>query len=364
MMAAASNGSTPKRFAFSRSGLDDGELQQLVQSHASLFKTLADATILITGATGWFGVWLLDLLLVADDLLRLGVRIAAVSREPGRFLDRFREFEGDSRIKWIKTDVRQLEGLGDGYSHIIHAATDTSAASARDTPQNLFETLVEGTGRVIAAAGPGCKSALLVSSGAIYGPPRPGTERFVESEPGGPDPCLLKSAYAEGKRAAEQLGATAAAKGVPIKIARCFAFVGPHMPFDKHFAIGNFIADAVQGRSICVKSDGRPLRSYLYMTDLIHALLLILSRGVVGRPYNVGSDQAITIEALAHCVNRTIGGVGVSIGGAPSDPGDRYVPDITRLRTELGFVPDVALEGAIARTAAWYRARMNESVSS
>src|SRR5471030_3121517 len=101
------------------------------------------------------------------------------------------------------------------------------------------------------------------------------------------------------------------------------------MPFDKHFAIGNFIADAVEGRQICVKSDGRPLRSYLYMSDLVQALITILVDGAIARPYNVGSDRAITIEELAHCVNRVAGGGGVLIEGAPSDPLDRYVPDMT-----------------------------------
>jgi dTDP-glucose 4,6-dehydratase len=151
---------------------------------------------------------------------------------------------------------------------------------------------------------------------------------------------------------------------VPVRIARCFAFVGPHMPFDKHFAIGNFIADAVHGRSIRIKSDGLPQRSYLYMTDLIRALLTVLVKGSVGRPYNVGSDVAISIEDLARCVDRVVGGRGIAVEGAVSDPSDRYVPDITRLRTELDFVPEVSLETAIARTAAWYRARINESMSS
>jgi dTDP-glucose 4,6-dehydratase len=135
------------------------------------------------------------------------------------------------------------------------------------------------------------------------------------------------------------------------------------MPFDRHFAIGNFIADAVRGRPIRVKSDGLPQRSYLYMTDLMVALLLILTKGSVGKPYNVGSDLAVTIEQLAHCVDRVVGGQGVWTEGAASDPRDRYVPDITRLKTELDFVPEVALETAIARTAAWYRARINESMS-
>jgi dTDP-glucose 4,6-dehydratase len=361
-MDAVSNGSVQMRASHSRSGLDAHELRQWVHRSQSMLESLSGASILVTGATGWFGVWLLDLLCTADDMLRLGVRVTAVSREPSRFLERYRGFSGDPRITWIKADVRQLEASG-GFSHIIHGATDTSMSSANNASLQLFETILDGTRRVIAAAGPQCKSVLLLSSGAVYGPAREGIVRFVETEPGGPDPSSVNSTYAEGKRAAEQLGAIAATMGVPIRIARCFAFVGPHMPFDRHFAIGNFIADAVRGRPIRVKSDGLPQRSYLYMTDLMVALLLILTKGSVGKPYNVGSDLAVTIEQLAHCVDRVVGGQGVWTEGAASDPRDRYVPDITRLKTELDFVPEVALETAIARTAAWYRARINESMS-
>lgn len=352
------------RKALSRSGLDDAELLHLVHSCEPAFQSLAGASILITGATGWFGVWLLDVLCMADDALRLGLRITAISRKPSRFLDRFHGFADDPRITWINTDIRELESRGDGYSYVIHAAADTSIKSTPEAPLDLFETIIDGTRRVLAVAGSQCKSILLLSSGAVYGPARPDSARFREKDGGGPDPSLVKNAYAEGKRGAELLGAIAATMGAPVRIARCFAFVGPHMPFDGHFAVGNFIADAVNYRPIRIRSDGRPQRSYLYMTDLIRALLTILVRGSIGKPYNVGSDAATTIEQLARCVDRVVGGRGVVVEGEVSDPSDRYVPDTSRLRIELDFVPEVSIETAIARTAAWYRARINESVSS
>jgi nucleoside-diphosphate-sugar epimerase len=347
----------------SRSQLDVWELQQLVRTTQSPLRALAGASILITGATGWFGVWLLDLLCLADDMLKLDLRIAAVSREPQRFLARFQGFARDSRISWIRTDVRQLEATAAGYSHVIHAAADTSVKAEASSPLLLFDTIVDGTRRTLAAAGPGCKSFLLLSSGAVYGPAHADRARFRESESGGPDPSDVQNGYSEGKRAAEQICAIAASAGVPVRIARCFAFVGPHMPFDKHFAIGNFIADAVRGQPIRVTSDGCAQRSYLYMTDLMRALLVILADGLIGRAYNVGSEVAVTIGQLAHCVDQVVGGRGVVIEGEASAPGDLYVPDTTRLRAELHFTPEVGLEAAIARTAAWYRSQMRSSAS-
>ncbi|MEP6885092.1 MAG: NAD(P)-dependent oxidoreductase [Gammaproteobacteria bacterium] len=363
MPTGVSRGAPWAESAHSRSGLSEVELHQLVAQNRSLFIGLGGASILITGATGWFGVWLVDLLCVADAILGLGIRIVAISREPDRFLRRFPGFVGDSRITWIKADVRELETSRQSFSHVIHAAADTKAQPNSDAEAVLFATIVEGTRWAIAAAGSRCKSVLMLSSGAIYGRAIAESSCFVESDSMDPDTASVRSAYANGKRAAEQLGAFAAADGVPVRIARCFAFVGPHMPFDKHFAIGNFIADAVRGQPILVKSDGCPQRSYLYMTDLMRALLTILSEGIVGRPYNVGSDEAVSIEALARCVDRVVGGAGVKIAGAPSDPRDRYVPDITRLKAELHFVQEVALESAITRTAAWYREKIFRPVS-
>jgi nucleoside-diphosphate-sugar epimerase len=347
----------------SRSGLDAADLRQVVQTMEPRLRQLAGASILLTGATGWFGTWLLDVLCAAEDALGLGIRIVAVSRDPQRFLERYTGFTGDTRIDWVQADIRHLEAPGAGFTHVIHAATDTSVKVGPHDPVQLFETIVEGTRCALAVAGASCRSFLLLSSGAIYGPGRVNATHFSESDPGGPDPSSQKN-YAEGKRAAEQLCAIAAGTGLPVRIARCFAFVGPHMPFDKHFAIGNFIADAMDGRQILVKSDGRPLRSYLYMSDLMRALIAILIDGTVGRPYNVGSDTAITIEALAHDVNRVVGGNGVHIEGVPSDPLDRYVPDTMRLRTELGFTQEVSLDAAIAQTAKWRRALQNSSMRS
>jgi len=349
--------------ASSRSGLDPRELHALIGVSERHLRALAGASIMITGATGWFGVWLLDAICAADDLLSLKLKIVAVSRNPGRFLSRFRGFAGDRRISWIEADVRNLEVSRSGFSHVIHAAADTTAGPDPGAQRHLFDTVIDGTRRVIAAAGPQCKSFLLVSSGAIYGSPKTPGYRFSESQSGGPDPSIMRNCYAEGKRAAEQLCAIAAGEGMPTRIARCFAFVGPHMPFDRHFAIGNFIADAVRGSPILVKSDGRPMRSYLYMSDLISALLAILAEGASGRPYNVGSDKGFTIEQVAHCVNQVVGGSGVIIQGDRSDPGDQYVPDTSRLARELNVSQRVGLESAIARTAAWYRAHVRPAVT-
>src|SRR5205085_5180473 len=111
------------------------------------------------------------------------------------------------------------------------------------------------------------------------------------------------AAYAEGKRMAELYCSIYHAQHhLPIKIARCFAFVGPYLPLNKHFAIGNFIQDGLSQKDIVLKGDGTPCRSYLYAADLTVWLWTILLQGQNNLPYNVGSDEDLNLAALANMI--------------------------------------------------------------
>ena len=135
---------------------------------------------------------------------------------------------------------------------------------------------------------------------------------------------------------------------------RCFAFAGPLLPLDAHFAIGNFIADGIAGRTIEIKGDGTPVRSYMYPTDLVVWLWTILLRGEASRPYNVGSDQGVDLRKLATMIGARCG-VDVIVRSQPIDggPSHRYVPSTERARVELGLTSEVDLEAVIDRTVSW-----------
>lgn len=146
-----------------------------------------------------------------------------------------------------------------------------------------------------------------------------------------------------------------------IKIARCFAFVGPYMQLDAHFAIGNFISDCMnrgaEQRPINVQGDGTTLRSYLYASDLMVWLWTILFKGQPCRAYNVGSEEALNIAALAREVADTLSpGRDIKIARAARAgvPPQRYVPSTARAREELGVRADVTLREAIRRTHTWF----------
>jgi dTDP-glucose 4,6-dehydratase len=243
---------------------------------------------------------------------------------------------------------------------VIHGAASSDAAIYAERPAEMLETIVSGTRRVLEfAPTAGASNLLYVSSGAVYGRQPPDVSHVPETYREHSAAHATASPYAEGKRAAEALCLEASTqKGLGIKIARAFAFVGPHLPLDTHFAAGNFLRDALGGSEITVAGDGMPFRSYLHMADLVVWLVTILTRGESMRPYNVGSDEAISIEALARETARLRQpAVPVRISRRPDGrPAERYVPDVERARRELGLEVRISLHEALERTFRWLQA--------
>jgi dTDP-glucose 4,6-dehydratase len=223
----------------------------------------------------------------------------------------------------------------------------------------MFTTIVEGTGRVLEfARRHGTGKLLLTSSGAVYGRQPSEITHLAEEYAGGPDTADPKSVYGEGKRSAELLCSLYSANhGIECKISRCFAFVGPHLPLDIHFAIGNFIRDVMHGGPVQVNGDGTPYRSYLYAADLAVWLWTILFQGASCRPYNVGSEHGLSIAELARKVAEALNPavpVRIAEPAVPGKEAARYVPSTKRAQQELGLREHVPLPEAIRRTAAWY----------
>jgi nucleoside-diphosphate-sugar epimerase len=137
--------------------------------------------------------------------------------------------------------------------------------------------------------------------------------------------------------------------------ARAFAFLGPHLPLDAHYAAGNFLRDAIANHPIRVRGDGTALRSYLYPTDLVTWLLRLLVQGQAGRAYNVGSDEVTSTAGLARRIAAAAPQKPEVIieSTQPQGPQNIYLPHIARARSELNLSVTVPLDEAIRRTLAW-----------
>lgn len=340
------------------------ELDGLVARTRALWEGLRGARIFLTGGTGFFGSWLLDSLLHADRVLGLGTRVVVLTRDGAAFRARRPHLADAPPVRLLRGDVRNFDLPDEPFTHVIHAATEASERLNREQPALMREVIVSGTRRVLRlAARRGTRRFLLTSSGAVYGRQRPETLRVAEDDPGLSAPLETFLAYAEGKREAERLCAGAAAGGIATMVARGFAFVGPYLPLDVHFAIGNFIRDALAGGPILIHGDGTPYRSYLYGADLAVWLWTILLRGEPGRAYNVGSERRVTVAELAGAVAAAVApGAEIRVARAHRSgvPAEAYVPSTARARAELGLEETVGLEEAIRRTADWARGRPPE----
>ena len=324
----------------------------------------------MTGGTGFFGRWLVDSLLHADEQLSLGASIVLLSRDPDGFARRAPHLAGSPLVTVIEGDVRTFAAPAGRFTHLVHGATDTTGPLNAERPLELLDTIVEGTRHTLDIASRALVSrVLLLSSGAVYGRQPAALTHVPESYIGAPDPLDPLQAYAEGKRVAELLGSIYARdRGLEVVTARAFAFVGPHLPLDAHFAVGNFLRDAMSGDTIRVGGDGTPYRSYLHAADLAVWLWTLLVRGRSGRAYNVGSDEAVSIRELADAVARAAGTIGrrptVSIArpADPTAPATRYVPSTRRAREELGLQGHITLDAALTRTIAWLAERADTLV--
>lgn len=316
---------------------------------------LENSRIFLTGGTGFFGKCLLERFAELNAKSAGLCEVVVLSRDAQRFLRLAPSFAACPWLSFAEGDIRDFRFPPGPFTHVIHAAADSSDAAAADATAR-FDQIVMGTRRTLDfALAVGATNFLFTSSGAIYGPQPGDLACMPETYLGAPETCNMASTYGQAKRAAEQLCTNYHGQyGLQTKIARCFAFVSEHMPLDGHFAIGNFIRDALQGDAISVKGDGSPVRSYMYGADLAHWLLTLLDQGKPAHPYNVGSDQAISIADLAHLVGSLLAPakpVVIERARADFNGRSRYVPDISRAREELGLGLSTNLPEAIRLAA-------------
>lgn len=358
----------------SRDGLAPAGLEAdfdlILARAAALWPRLKGKSLFITGGTGFFGRWLLEALRVANSRHALGLKITVLSRDPQAFGRHAPAVCADPAFRFVVGDVRSFDFPDGEFSHVIHAATTSAHETfAGEDPLRKFDTLVGGTRRVLDfAAERSIENLLFTSSGVVYQPlppPPGGTYTAIpESSLLAPPTSDPASALGQAKRAAEFLCACYAERhGWHLGIARCFSFVGPFLPLDIHYAIGNFIEQALNAERIVVKSDGTALRSYLYAADLIVWLITLLLEGESGRPCNVGSDQAISIGELAQLTRDLVApGKPVDILGKPAfgvgNPvRNAYIPDISLAKAAFGLDVWTDLPTAIRATARHARNR-------
>jgi UDP-glucuronate decarboxylase len=307
----------------------------------------------VTGGTGFFGRALIRHWLERYTKGLTMPNVTVLTRSSESFLLSYGEFKDLPWLDFHIGDITDASSLPKKrpFTHILHAATDSTLGPSLD-PLKWFDQIVTGTRNILdVAVASGARRFLLTSSGAVYGPQPAQFERIPEDYNFLPNPLTPANAYGVGKRMAEHLCTLYSdAFGLETVIARCFAFVGRDLPLDVHFAIGNFIRDAIWNKEIVVGGDGTPIRSYLDQSDLATWLLAIIESGRAGDAYNVGSDHAITIADLAHLVRDLVcpsKSIRILDNTTVRADRNRYLPDITKAQSDLDLLVSVPLSAAI-----------------
>ena len=336
------------------------DLDYILAKTSPVFNELKGARIFITGGTGFIGLWLLESIAWANQHVDANIEVLVLCRNPDEVQKKSPHLMKHSFIKFQQGDVRNFNFSKEKFTHVIHAATSASAKLNTESPLEMVDTIVDGVRRVLEfTVECGASTFLQLSSCAVYGRQPPEIDTIDESYMGAPDVTDLWSAYGEGKRMSELLGTIYAHRNnFEHKIARISSVVGPYMPLDIHFAIGNFIKNALDGEDIIIKGDGTPYRANLYIADAVIWLFVILLKGESNRPYNVGSDVGISLKETAEAVSDASGShyvVIVQQKKTNKDLPSRYVASTKRCRDELGLDQWIGLNEAIKKTITWHK---------
>ena len=269
------------------------------------YEKLRGKTILVVGATGLIGAYLIDSVMFLNESIDLNCRIFAVGRDEKKLKSFFACYSESKKINFISQDVMlpfcaELEDCNADY--IFHLASNTHPVAYATVPIETIMTNIGGTDRLLDfASRHGLERFIYASSVEIYGENRGDIEEFSENYLGYLDCNTLRAGYPEGKRAGEALcQAYRAEKKVDVVIPRLSRTYGPTMLMSDSKAISQFIKKALAKENIVLKSTGNQLYSYCFVADAVNALLYCLLLGKNGEAYNISDKNSnVTLKELA-----------------------------------------------------------------
>ena len=339
------------------------DLGRIVTRASPALRQLAGTTVLVTGAAGFLPSYIVDALARAnEEILAEPCRVVAIDSTFTSDWSRLAHLDGRADIVFLQANIVEGVPFDDAVDYVVHGASIASPTWYRRYPLETIDVNVCGTRRLLDLAHKNRARFLLLSSSEIYGdPPR---ERVPTPEDywGHVSPTGPRAPYDESKRLAETLCTTFhRLYGTQVVIVRPFNVYGPRLRLDDGRVIPDFLRDALASEPVSLLSDGRPTRSFCYVSDFVAALLCLLVEGTSGEAYNVGNDEEVPIRRVAELVAELAGSPGVRISQS-SDPDylidnpSRRCPDLRKTRGAIAWGPEVPLRDGLARTLAHYRA--------
>ncbi len=324
------------------------DLKEILDRNRSELIQFQGQTVLIAGATGFIGSWLIAVFLFAKKELNLNIEIGVICRDVKRLHQKFSLQQKDISFfhefdlnlsKWMRKELNQ------DYDYVFNCASSANYAdhlADEKVTENLISLILSGKVK---------PNLINLSSGAVYGEKLSSRTLIAESTTVPNDTCHL-SQYSKDKINSEKtILIETGLNHINGANARLFSFYGPHFPLDSYYAIGNFMQDAVKRSRIAVKGNPESVRSYLYPTDLVSALIK-LSISPTLESIHVGSKHGISIGDLAKLIGKSFGSLNIQFLENKDNP-NFYVPDTSKTEKLLGTFETVDLNEGLERWARW-----------
>ncbi len=317
---------------------------------------------LITGGAGFIGSHLAEALLARGDVVYV---IDDLSTGTIRNIDHLKVNDRFHYVIDTVENIPVMAELVDRADVIFHLAAAVGVRLVVESPVRTIETNLRGTEIVLALASKKKKPVFVASTSEVYGK----SEKVPYSEDDdlliGP-PHVGRWAYACSKAIDEFLAlAYWRERGLPVVIGRFFNTVGPRQTGRYGMVLPRFVQQALDGEPITVYGDGEQSRCFGYVEDVVQAVIRLMETPeAVGQVFNIGSDEEITINELAHRV-KTLSGSASEIVHIPYDQAfgegfedmRRRVPDLNKIRRTIGYEPRVGIDEIIRRVVDYERRR-------
>jgi UDP-glucuronate decarboxylase len=328
------------------------EVKEIIVNLGNISEKVGGKTVLVTGGAGFLGSWLCDV------LAELNANVICLDNLASGLESNISDLLHKDNFTFIKHDITQPIFFDEDLDMVLHLASRASPFEFQRFPIQILKANTLGIWVALGIAKRHKARLLYTSTSEIYGNATevPTSEEYN----GNVNPIGARSCYDEAKRCGEAfVMAYRLEHGIDARIARLFNTYGPRMRADDVYGrvVPRFIEQALTNAPITVFGDGSQTRSFCYVTDQIEGLLrFAFLRGLNGKTINIGSDEEITIAALAETIKKLTNSAStIKFEDLPKDDPLRRRPDINKAKGLLNWKPKVGLEKGLERTIEWFR---------